>query len=196
MCNCFPINLIQNSRLKKVESGHVRKYTSLTNAKRVMVLADNGEYGMAESLAFIAGELSKRGVEFHAICVDRRTKSQKEIIKPIPDIDGVILLRKRDINWFGLPNEDLISPVLSKDHDILIDLTSSRPIFTFQYIIKRSRSTTIIGVRKGKESEYDLIIHTPSDIIPKNEKEISPEKMKTIAVQRAKSIINYLTTIQ
>ena len=192
MINFFPINLLQQKTLRKIEYDHIGKYISLYYAKKVGFIFDASLEGIDKGANMLINTLKARGVEYKGICIDFRKKAEG-VTRPFLASTKVLNIFKSDINWYQKPSEESIKDFISEDYDIIIDLTTGKRLFTIDYILKSSSCSLLVGVSPTKENLHDIIISRQQ--IPA-ETEISTEELKEINLNLVKNIINYLVIIR
>jgi len=72
---------------------------------------------------------------------------------------------KKDLNWFGAPDNDYIKEFINKEFDIIIDLTLE-DVYVLQYIVALSKSKLKVGrFSKNMVKYYDLMIKNDKNIL-------------------------------
>ncbi len=192
MINCFPINLIQQKALRKIEYNHIGKYISLYYAKKVGFIFDASLEGIDKGITMLMNTLKARGVEYKGICIDFRKKAEG-VTRPFLASTKVLNIFNGDVNWYGKPSDESITEFLSEDYDIIIDLTVGKRLFTVDYILKSSSCSLLVGVNNSKENLHDIIISHQQ--LP-SETEITNEELGEMNINLVKNIINYLVNIR
>ncbi len=76
--------------------------------------------------------------------------------------DNCQILSRKDLDLFRKPREEKTGSFISRDFDILFDLSSNDP-FPVEYIVKLSNAKFKTGRFREAPNDYDLMINTGSN---------------------------------
>ena len=179
MINCFLTRIMQARALKKIPYSHHGKYVPLASARRTALVVNASDPGIAAAVDIFRKEMAACGVDFRCICVDL---GKEPVDDPVfASSPGIVRILRKDINWYGLPREDISGGFTDKPYDILTDMSSGKRIFTIDYLLRRASASLRIGTGPADTVSHDM---TVSGTGP----DTSPEEL-------AANIINYLKTI-
>ena len=180
MINCFLTRILQNGTLKRIVNPHHGRYVSLSDARRIGFIVNADIQGSAQAVNELKWELQKRKIDYKGICVDLRKEPQGE--PEFLSTPFMSIIHRDNINWYGLPDEEIVTSFIPDHYDILIDLTDGKRLFTVDYILARSNASLRIGISRTSPSPYDMTVSvsdagtgTPDELM--------------------RSILTYLTTI-
>ncbi len=180
MIDWFLTRILQRKALKKVVNPHHGRFVSLHDAVKVGFIVNADNTGSAKAVHELRQELQKRRIEYCGICVDLRKKPLGE--PEFLSTPFMTIIHKDNLNWYGLPDEKIVSEFILDHFDILIDMTSGKRIFAVDYILSRADVSLRIGITDKSPSPYDMTISAGKD-------------SAGTAGELMKSIIIYLTTI-
>lgn len=87
--------------------------------------------------------------------------------KEVPDDlllwDNCRVFSRKDLDWFQKPKETVSSEFISREFDILFDLSSCYH-FPLEYIVKLSRAKFKTARFKEADNDYDLMINTGENL--------------------------------
>lgn len=180
MIDCFLTRFLQKRALKRIVNPHKGKYVSLSDARRVGFIVNACIPGSAQAVQELKQELQKRKIDYSGICVDLRKEPQGE--PEFLSTPYMTIIHRNNINWYGVPDENIVTGFIPDHYDILIDLTAEKRLFAADYILARSNSSLRIGISSSSPSPYDMTVSVGSQGTGKVD-------------ELMKSILIYLNTI-
>lgn len=180
MIDWFLTRILQKKALKKIVNPHKGKYVSLSDAGMVGFIVNAEIQGSAEAVNDLKWELQKRRINYKGICVDLRKSPRGEagfLSTPFMSI-----IHRDNLNWYGVPDEKIVTEFITDHFDILIDLTAGKRLFAVDYILARTDASFRIGISSSSPSPYDMFVSMGGDGA------IKPDELM-------KNILIYLTTI-
>ena len=180
MINCFLTRILQNGTLKRIVNPHHGKYVSLSDARRIGFIVNADIQGSAQAVNELKWELQKRKIDYKGICVDLRKEPQGE--PEFLSTPFMSIIHRDNINWYGVPDEKIVTEFIPDHYDILIDLTAGKRLFAVDYILARADASLRIGISQSSPSPYDMFVSMGGDGV------IKPEELM-------RNILIYLTTI-
>ena len=180
MINWFLTRIMQRKALKKVVNPHQGEYVSLSDARKVGFIVNADNPGSAQAVGILKQDLQKRKIDYCGICIDLRREPQSE--PEFLSTPFMAIIHKDNLNWYGLPDEKIVSEFILDHFDILIDLTAGKRIFAADYILSRANASLRIGITTPSPSPYDMTVSVG-------------ENGNGTPDQLIKSILTYLTTI-
>lgn len=180
MINCFVTRIIQRHILKKNACSHQGRYVPLASARSMGFIVNAAEPGAEQAVKVLRKALTDHKIRYKGICLDLHKESPEE-----PELHSgpeMLVIGRRNINWYGLPEEAVCSEFTKEPFDILIDLTTgSDGLFTVDYILRKASAQFRIGTSGRQTCIYDMTVSG-------NSGDNAPDRL-------AKSIINYLISI-
>lgn len=180
MIDWFLTRILQKKALKKIVKPHKGRYVSLSDAQMVGFIVNAEIPGSAEAVNELKWVLQERKINYKGICVDLRKSPQGEagfLSTPFMSI-----IHRDNINWYGVPDEKIVTEFIPDHYDILIDLTTGKRLFAVDYILARADASLRIGISQSSPSPYDMFVSMGGDGV------IKPEELM-------RNILIYLTTI-
>lgn len=156
MMNCFATRIIQKRVLKRIACSHKGKFVSLYSARRIGFVINACQCGAEQAVKFISQTLTVHGIKYKGICLDLKKEPSKNL-EHIHDRE-ITIVSRRNVNWYGLPEESTVSEFIQQPYDILMDLTAGTGLFTADYILKKTSASFRIGTAHGQSGIYDMIV--------------------------------------
>ncbi len=88
--------------------------------------------------------------------------NNKEVVE-VEQGSRVFLFSKKNLNWLGNPNHNVINVLLQKEYDLLFDF-SKKKYFFFKYIAIISKAKFKIGLFSDSCQYYDFMINLGDNI--------------------------------
>lgn len=150
----FIIRLIQRYKLKQLPNLHIKNYISLSDAQNIGFIFCSSDQNIIDLVIPFYDKMVSMGKKCNGIGVSiiKQETPQTPFMPPSLDI---VQLYRTDINKVGIPTTTQVEEFLNREYDIIFDLSSS-PLFTLEYLLKRSKSHTIVGYSHIRESYHDL----------------------------------------
>jgi len=133
-------------------SRHKQVY-NLDTAKSVGIIFNATKQSSFDAAKELAEYISKKQADVFALgFVD-----SKEILNYYSDRSGFDFFSRKNLNWYGKPNNPVTEKFINRETDILIDL-SLENFFPIQYIVGLSKARFKSGRFIEGDSYYDLMI--------------------------------------
>ena len=146
------------------KTGRDRKLINLQEAKKIGILYNLDSVPDYEVVSEFVTQLQHDRKEVKALGF---VKDKNLVSRFLPKLSYDFFSRK-DINWYYMPGQKKVREFISKEFDLLIDL-SLRDTLPLRYIAGLSMSLCRIGRYTEKNTDcYDFMIDIPS-AIPLNE---------------------------
>jgi hypothetical protein len=139
------------------KTGRDRKFTNLQDAKKVGILYNLESVADYEIVSEFVTQLQHDRKEVKALGF---VKDKILVSRFLPKLSYDFISRK-DVNWFFMPGQVKVRDFISKEFDLLIDL-SLKDNLPLRYIAGLSMSLCRIGRFSEKNTDcYDLMIDLP-----------------------------------
>ncbi|HIZ85848.1 MAG TPA: hypothetical protein IAC04_05105 [Candidatus Coprenecus stercoravium] len=180
MRNWFLTRILQRKALKKLTDIHHGKYVSLSSAHLVGLIVNTENPDTAEAVKTFLKRMAAAGKACRVICLDfgKEPLTDQKLLND----SNVTILRRRNLNWYGIPRPESTAQFLQQPFDILIDLTSGKRLFQADFLLKKANAALLIGIENNRISQYDMVVSGNDGGESRSERLID-------------NIINYLTTI-
>ncbi len=142
---------ILNKKVKKIKRN--RNVYNLNNAKNIGVIYNathQENYEIAKK--FILDITNQNNNVISLGFVD-----SKEVLNFYKKNEHTQFFSRKNLNWYGKPNNPFIEKFISQEFDILIDLSVIND-YPIQYITALSLAKFKVGKFKNKNSYYDFMI--------------------------------------
>lgn len=179
MINCFATRIIQKRVLKNTVCSHKGRFIPLSSAREIGFIINACQSGSEQTVKYLSQILASHGIKYSGICLDLKKDPSKNL-EHIYD-RGIVIVSRKNVNWYGLPDENIVSEFTRQTFDILMDFTDGTGLFTADYILKKSTASFRIGTSSRPSGIYDMVVSA-------GDMDANTEKI-------AASIINYLTSI-
>jgi hypothetical protein len=145
-------NFLLNKNLSRLERD--KKLVSFSDARNIGIVYLVSNQGVFNKVKLLIRKLNSPYRQVMALGFVNRDS--------IPDYcvaaNSGYYFDKKDLNWYGAPNNDYIKEFINKEFDIIIDLTLE-DVYVLQYIVALSKSKLKVGrFSKSMEKYYDLMI--------------------------------------
>lgn len=175
----FLTRIMQRKALKKITGTHHGKYVPLKSARSVGFIVSADTPGIKEAVSRLKAALAKRSLQYRGICINLGKEPADEAVFVSDPMISVI--KRRNLNWYGMPKKGAADSFFGQNFDIVIDLTSGKRTFLKDFILRSTSTSLLIGTTAYPGSPYDITVR-------RNEG-------NTSASELTDNIINYLTTI-
>lgn len=171
--------IMQRKALKKITGVHHGKYVPLKSARTVGFIVSAETPGIKEAVGRLKSVLAKRSLQYRGICINLGKEPADESVFVSDPMISVI--RRRNLNWYGMPKKGTADSFFGQHFDIVIDLTSGKRSFLKDFILKSTGTSLLVGTSVYPDAPYDMTVRRNDE--------------NTSASELIDNIINYLTTI-
>lgn len=143
----------QRKAIEKLRTGRVPEFVPFEGAKRVAFIVEAEESGISEAVDTLVSLLRENNADWRAIVIDSGKKNTADFSVS----DNFDIIRKCDLNFFGMPKTVLNPWFTEESCDLLLDF-SREYNFTSEYIARQVNARLKAGrYSNGDESAYDFI---------------------------------------
>lgn len=151
---------LQKKALRRIEAERVADFVSLENVQSIALLMSGVDRDILEAKAIIEKNFTLKDGAFRVICIGCEALPKKgELELELP----IISIYKRDLNYYGLPRNKDLAPVLKQGVDLFIDATTSKD-FSSLYISKRVNASFKVGRSILKENPFDFVLEGTEEL--------------------------------
>jgi len=143
---------ILNSKLKQHErQAAFRNYQNVATVGIIFNATQQGTYDLARQYI---KKISEKGIKYKALgFVD-----SKQVLDFYQKSSHFDYFSRKNINWYGKPNNPSAQEFTDTEFDMLIDLSIEND-YPIQYIVALSQACFKVGSKKvGQQNHYDLMI--------------------------------------
>lgn len=175
----FLTRIMQRKALKKITGVHHGKYVPLKSARTVGFIVSAETPGIKEAVSKLKTVFAKMGLQYKGLCINLGKEPADEAVFVSDPMISVI--KRRNLNWYGMPQKGTAGPFFGQNFDIVIDLTSGKRSFLKDFILKSICTSLLIGTDTYPDAPYDITVRRNEEC--------------TSASELTDNIIKYLTTI-
>ncbi len=136
------------------------KFINLSEAKDIAIIANIDGIEKYKAVSEFIKWLRDKGKDVFVVAFVKNDEF-KEFFK---GEKSILFFSKKNITWYGKPRNIKYSEFISKEFDILIDLSLNQ-IITFHYLVAMSKAKLKVGKYGERFDYYDFVI----DIGDKND---------------------------
>ena len=166
---------MQNRVIERLAKRLSSEFVPFDSARKVIFLLESDTENVELAADYLTDLLKKRGVEWIGIVVERANKKSVDFSQK----EGYIIIRHKDLTYFGLPSGVDKMDEIKNRYDILIDL-SEQYDFTSFYISLLIDARFKVGRYSGESSPYDFIAQAED----------------SSSIQYIKQVVRYLESIK
>jgi hypothetical protein len=140
-----------------------RAFNNLTTASSVGIFFDTSDNENVVAVISFAEELTKQGITVNLL----GKVINANVLKYFPKRDDLELFSRADVTAFsGYPKAEVVNAFMSKDFDILINLSIDKDDLCDNYIIGMSKAKLKVSAKLKSDDYADFIL------------QLSPEKLR------------------
>ena len=143
----------QRRAIEKLRTNRIPEFVPFEGAKRVAFIFEADEPGISEAVDTLLSLFRKNNTVWRAIVIDAGKKNTADF----SSTDNFDIIRKCDLNFYGLPKVGLNPWFTEETSDLLLDFSRDYN-FTSEYIARQINARLKAGrYSNGDESAYDFI---------------------------------------
>ena len=136
----------------------IKKYVDYAHAQRILLLYEDTATGQRSQLEQIIRELTAAGKQVITCCFS----ADDEAARTTQPDNNTHFLYKKDIDLTGKPKKEILLPILTRQFDIVMDLTLS-PCLPLLYVLLYANASCKIGLQHTDNQLLDFIISYPKE---------------------------------
>ncbi len=166
---------MQNRVIERLAKRLSSEFMPIGSARKVIFLIESDTENVELAADYLTDLLKKRGIEWVGIVVERANKKSMDFSEK----EGYIIVRHKDLSYFGLPRGLDKMDEIKNRYDILIDF-SEQYDFTSLYISLVIDAKFKVGRYSGDDSPYDFVARAEDNS----------------SLQYIKQVVHYLESIK
>lgn len=157
-------HIIQKRILNKLINNREKGYVHIPKAKEVLFSFDINTQDIKPIIGKFVSFFQSNNINYTGIAID--TKEESNSLSSYISNPHIIPIFREEMNWYLLPNQEILKKVNDTKHDIYIDfsLEGNASSFPCKYFLRKSNAKLKIGFDKNKEKEYDLFFNNSKNI--------------------------------
>lgn len=154
----FIKNFFRERALRSKQSDIPTGFIPLEDISVASVIIDVEEGGFDEIKNQIVLWSKDTGIKVNIYYFDFRKLGKEELL--LTSISNTIL--RRELNWFGMPDLNKISPIINDDSDLFISLIANGN-FPIDFLARCSRARFKVGRYEYDGHPYNMIFYANTD---------------------------------
>lgn len=152
----FIKRFFQEKALNKKGEDRNKKFLNLSQIKTCGFIINSKEEFVINTVSILENYLSSNEINSKGLYINCTGKKETNKFKNNKNVKYIDI---KEINWFGVPNKEIIQDFLEEPFDVLFDLSNLYTNYTHKYILTHSQASFIIGFHKENTEFYDLTLN-------------------------------------